>query len=193
MSADPLTPRERLLVEAVAERAAQLVLEALEGTRGTPAQSVLLSAQQLAERLGASPDYVYAHCRARAVRLGEGKRAPLRSHQTAVLRLASKRSQTPDPSESGISEPPRRRRKARVPNQVHQPGQSCRAARSRRRGRSAHPGPARDRARVPDASMPPSATAGVEGSRAPDVSAVPCSSAGAVARGRTFPATPPAR
>jgi hypothetical protein len=66
-----LTARERLLVDAVAER----VLELLHVE---PARA-LLSARALADRLGVDRSYVYEHADVLgAIRLGDGPRARLR-------------------------------------------------------------------------------------------------------------------
>ena len=66
-----LTGRERLLVDATAERVVELL-------RGEPS-GALLSAQALADKLGVSRAYVYEHADALgAIRLGDGPRARLR-------------------------------------------------------------------------------------------------------------------
>lgn len=62
---------------------------------GTPAASRLLTAAQLAARLGVSRDHVYAHAEQYgAIRLGDGKRGRLRFPAEAVsVRLQGERSQ----------------------------------------------------------------------------------------------------
>jgi hypothetical protein len=89
--------------------------------------SCLVDASTLAEALGVSRRFVYEHAdELGAQRLGEGPKARLRfdvqAARAAMSRSAGKRSLTVVPSDDGASERSPRRRSARLPIGVPEPG-----------------------------------------------------------------------
>jgi hypothetical protein len=93
-------------VEAVARRVAELLID-------QHGRDVLLTAQDLAARLGVHPSWVYAHAaELGALRLGRGPKAPLRFDPDAVLAaLRNGEESLPPPPEA----PPRTRSKGLIP------------------------------------------------------------------------------
>lgn len=115
-----LTLRELLLVDAIAERVADLL-------RGEPPRGCMVDAATLAGALGVDRSYVYAHAdELGAVRLGGGLKPRLRfdleAARVAMSRYASKQSHGSNASagaEYGAPFAPRRRR---LPNRLPEPG-----------------------------------------------------------------------
>ncbi len=118
-AAAALTPRERLLVEALAERVTELVRP--------EAAHRLVDAATLASALGVDRSYVYAYAEELgAVRLGGGSKPRLRfdleAAREAMSRYAGDHSRGSNASagaESVASPTPGRRR---LPNRLPEPG-----------------------------------------------------------------------
>jgi hypothetical protein len=115
-----LTPRERVLVDAIAERLSDLLCS-------EPPHGGLMDAATLAGILGVDRSYVYAHAdELGAVRLGGGSKPRLRfdpeAAREAMARYAGDHSQgsiaSPGAHAAGL--PARRRR--RLPNRLPEPG-----------------------------------------------------------------------
>jgi hypothetical protein len=91
---ETLTPRERLLANAIAERLAELL-------QPKPTSGRLIDAATLAKTLGVSRDCVYAHSQELGgQRIGNGPRGRLRFDLNTALaawtyRSSSKKSHTP--------------------------------------------------------------------------------------------------
>ena len=117
-----------VLAPMIAERLAVLLAApAVEPTPPAVDAGRLLSAAELAERLGVARSYVYAHAvELGAVRIGSGAKPRLRfDPQTAgdaAARLAGGRSHRPDASTDAASPPRRRATARRMPNGLPKPG-----------------------------------------------------------------------
>jgi hypothetical protein len=114
-----LTPRELLLVEAVAER----VAERLRGVSGDG----LVDAGALAVELGVARSFVYEHAdELGARRLGNGPRARLRfdveTAREAICRCADRQSQARIASAEAENERQPARARRRLPQRLPQPG-----------------------------------------------------------------------
>ncbi len=125
-----LTPRERLLVDAIAERVSDLLRGEAPGPR-------MVDAATLAEALGVDRSYIYAHAEELgAIRLGGGSKPRLRFDLEAALGAftcyASKRSQGFNVSAEAESVSPEARQRRRLPNRLPEPG-SILAVRPRER------------------------------------------------------------
>ena len=105
-----------VLDEGQLEELARLVADRLAGQlEQRRADGGLVTAGELAERLGVDRDFVYEHAtRLGAVRLGAGPKARLRfdlgEAEKAITCLSSRGSQAPDPAPALASRPRRRRR-----------------------------------------------------------------------------------
>jgi hypothetical protein len=115
-----LTPRERVLVDAIAERVADLL-------RSEPPHGRLVDAATLADELSVDRSYVYAHAdELGAVRLGGGSKPRLRfdleAAREAMSRYASKQSQGSNASAGVKSAAPAAPRRRRLPNRLPEPG-----------------------------------------------------------------------
>jgi hypothetical protein len=106
-----LTPHELLLVDAIAQRVAELL-------RAGPARSRLVDATTVAEVLSVSRDYVYAHAsELGGERIGDGPRGRLRFDLDRALAAwtacsGSKESQVQkSPASAGVTERRRSRSK----------------------------------------------------------------------------------
>jgi hypothetical protein len=129
---DALSPRDRLLVDAVAER----VLEVMSRQEAERRSGGLVDAAELARLLGVSTSWVYANAgELGAVRLGSGSRPRLRFDpdvaRAAGDRLASGMSQGDSASVGGSSEPSPRPRRRRSPNGAPKPPGSILGSRPR--------------------------------------------------------------
>lgn len=118
-AASALTPRERLLVDALAERMAELL-------RPEPAHR-LVDAATLAGALGVDRSYVYAHAEELgAVRLGGGSKPRLRFDleraREAFACYVSKQSLGSNGSTRAESMAPGATRRRRLPNRLPEPG-----------------------------------------------------------------------
>jgi hypothetical protein len=118
-AAAALTPRERLLVDALAERVAELLCP--------ESAHRLVDAATLAGALGVDRSYVYAHAdELGAVRLGGGSKPRLRfdleAAREAMARYASKQSQGSNVSAGAESVVPAAGRRRRLPNRLPEPG-----------------------------------------------------------------------
>jgi len=119
-----LDARERMLVEAVAER----VVELLRADSPEPRNgSQLVSADALARWLGVSRSHVYEHADdLGAIRLGEGKRAHLRfdpeTARAALARYGSEKSIPPNASAGAVSATPAPRKRRSLATGRPQPG-----------------------------------------------------------------------
>ena len=87
----------------------------------------LLSAAELAERLGVTRTYIYAHADALgAMRIGSGGKPRMwfdvQTARDALARSAGGRSERPDASTDAASQPATRRRSRRMPNGLPKPG-----------------------------------------------------------------------
>lgn len=138
-AAAALTPRERLLVDALAERVAELLPP--EPPRG------LVDAAALAGALGVDRSYVYAHAaELGAVRLGGGSKPRLRfdleAAREAMSRYAGKQSQGSNASAGAESAALSARRRRRLPNRLPEPG-SVLAVRPRHKADTPTSGPGR--------------------------------------------------
>lgn len=119
-----LTPRERLLADAIAERSAARFVELL---RDTPTHGPLVDAATLADMLGVDRSYVYAHAdELGAIRLGEGSKPRLRfdpqTAREAFACYASKQSHRSNPSAGAESEAANTPQRRRLPNRLPEPG-----------------------------------------------------------------------
>lgn len=115
-----LTLRERILVDAIAERVSGLL-------RSEPSCGRLVDAATLADALGVDRSYVYAHAgELGAVRLGDGSKPRLRfdleAAREAMARYASKQSQGSNASAGAESVAPPAQRRRRLPNRLPEPG-----------------------------------------------------------------------
>ena len=141
-----LTPRERMLVNAIAARTNTMVLDNLlelgldslvdrivERLRPADDPSPhhgparLVDAATLAGALGVDRSYVYAHAdELGVVRLGGGSKPRLRfdleSAREAMSRYASKQSQDSNASTGAKSAAPPVRRRRRLPGRLPEPG-----------------------------------------------------------------------
>lgn len=119
-----LDAREQLLVEAIAERVAEI----LRADAPEPHNhSQLVSADALARRLGVSRSHIYEHADALgAIRLGEGKRARLRfdpeTARAALSRYGSERSVPLNASAGAKSATPTPRKRRSLAADRPQPG-----------------------------------------------------------------------
>jgi len=109
------------LVEAVAQRTAELVLERLAAAPAPRrARAELVDAHAVAEALGVAASWVRGHAaELGGVPLGDGERPRWRFDLARAIELreasaclASRRSLPADPAVDGGSEPPRRRRRS---------------------------------------------------------------------------------
>ncbi len=100
-----LTPNERLLVEAIADRVAELL-------HPPPTHGPLVDAKTLADTLGVSRDYIYAHAEELGgKRIGTGLRGRLRFDISSALAAwtacchskESHRSESPVPASHSAS------------------------------------------------------------------------------------------
>lgn len=142
-SLEPLSDRDRLLVEAIAVRLAQLLDErhtqAHAGSLETHAYRTqaahahahqgpaLVDAGTLAGLLGVSRGFVYAHRdELAAIRLGSGPKAPLRFDIEAAKRAMrcsiGRGSQAQIAYENGGSDARPARRQRRLPDRLPKPG-----------------------------------------------------------------------
>lgn len=117
-----LTRRELLLVDAIAERVAELLRD-----DGGSSEHRLVSAAEVARELNVGRQWVYEHAEELgARRLGDGPRARLRfdleTVRAASVCLSSKQSQAPDPSIEAGSERGAARRPRQLPNGLPKPG-----------------------------------------------------------------------
>jgi hypothetical protein len=115
-----LTPRERVLVDAIAERVSDLL-------RSEPSHGRLVDAATLAGALGVDRSYVYAHAdELGAVRLGGGSKPRLRfdleAAREAMSRYAGKQSRGSNASAGAESIAPPALRRRRLPNRLPEPG-----------------------------------------------------------------------
>jgi hypothetical protein len=115
-----LTPRERVLVDAIAERVSDLL-------RSEPPFSRLVDAATLADVLGVDRSYVYAHAdELGTVRLGGGSKPRLRFDLEASLEAfacyASKQSHGSNASARAESAAPAAPLRRRLPNRLPEPG-----------------------------------------------------------------------
>jgi hypothetical protein len=121
-AASALTPRELLLVDAIAERVAELLRD-----DDAPAAHRLVSAAEIARELNVGRQWVYEHAeQLGARRLGDGPRGRLRFALEAVraasVCLISKRSHDRDDSAGAKSGGAIKRRGRRLPNRLPEPG-----------------------------------------------------------------------
>ena len=119
-STSALTPRERVLVDAIAERVSGLL-------RSEPLCSRLVDAATLADGLGVDRSYVYAHAEELgAVRLGSGSKPRLRfdleAAREAMSRYAGNHSGGSNASTGAESVVPPARRTRRPPSRLPEPG-----------------------------------------------------------------------
>ena len=115
-----LTLRELLLVDAIAERVADLLCSELPRGR-------MVDAATLAGALGVDRSYVYAHAdELGAVRLGGGSKPRLRfdleAAREAMSRYAGNHSQGSNVSAGAESAVPPALRQRRLPNRLPEPG-----------------------------------------------------------------------
>jgi hypothetical protein len=117
-----LTPHELLLVEAIAERVAELLR-----AEDVPARSTLVSAAEVARELNVGRQWVYEHAdELGGRRLGDGPRGRLRfdieTVRAASVCLISKQSHGRNASAVAKSEDTPRRQGRRLPNRLPEPG-----------------------------------------------------------------------
>jgi hypothetical protein len=115
-----LTPRERVLVDAIAERVSGLL-------HSEPSCGRLVDAATIANALGVDRSYVYAHAgELGAVRLGGGSKPRLRfdleAARKTMSRYASMRSQGSNASAGAKSVASPGRQSRRLPNRLPEPG-----------------------------------------------------------------------
>jgi excisionase family DNA binding protein len=97
-------------VEALADRVAELVVDRLRDDETTER---MVSTAEIARRFGVSRDYVYDHAgELGAVRLGDGRRAPLRFDPRAVADRLAEPPSPPTAEERETKRPPGRRKPA---------------------------------------------------------------------------------
>ncbi len=116
-----LTPRELLLVDAIAGRVAEMLSADL------PADPCLVSAAEVARELNVGRQWVYEHAeQLGARRLGDGPRARLRfdleTVRAASVCLASNKSHGRKPSRVAKSESAPKSSRRRLPNGLPEPG-----------------------------------------------------------------------
>jgi hypothetical protein len=117
-----LTSRELLLVDAIAERVAELLRD-----DDAPAPHRLVSAAEVARELNVGRQWVYEHAdELGARRLGDGPRGRLRfdleTVRAASVCLTSKQSHSRNTSTGAKSAPAPERRGRRLPNRLPEPG-----------------------------------------------------------------------
>jgi hypothetical protein len=117
-----LTPRERVFVDAIAERVVELL-----SADDVSAEHRLVSAAEVARELNVGRQWVYEHAEALgAHRLGDGPRARLRfdleTIRAASVCLISKQSHGRNASAVAKSEDTPRRQGCHLPNRLPEPG-----------------------------------------------------------------------
>jgi hypothetical protein len=118
-----LTARDAALVDAVAERVVELLIE----RDGRVSRSHLVTASKLADELGVARSFVYDHAdELGAARLGDGPRPTLRfdleQAREAFSCSSDEKSQDADSNEGGRSRAGAGRKRGRLPHRLPEPG-----------------------------------------------------------------------